>query len=189
MNGAPDAAVAGPTSLRSGAVSVPYAKRMSSPLAIGSPHEPIDAPTPFRYSTRNAPVAGSNAVDWPPTSANEGLPIGGAKNVPEVEKGAAKEAAATAAPRVGTGVGLVPPFAAVPSHSCGAVSAPAVNWKGRTSVVTGPSNTVAVGPSIRRLTVTGAAAATEADTSSARTASARPARRWSMKPPLSTRAI
>src|SRR4051794_41869102 len=34
---------------------------------------------------------------------------------------------------------------------------------------------------MRRLTVTGAAAATEAGTSSASTASARPARRWSMR--------
>ena len=37
-----------------------------------------------------------------------------------VEKGAAADAAAIAAPRVGTGVGLGPWFAAVPSHWCGA---------------------------------------------------------------------
>ena len=186
--GAPAVAVAGPLSRRSGAASLPYANSTSSPSAIGSPQDPSDADTPFLYSTRNAPVAGSNGVGWPPTWSNDGLPRD-AKKLPDVENAPAAEAAATAAPRVGTGTALVPWLAAVASHSCAAVSAPAVNWNARTSVVTGPSNTVLAGPSIRSVTVTGAAAASEAGTSSAARASARPARRWSMEPPLSTRAI
>src|SRR3954447_7399847 len=143
-------------------------------MATGSAHEPTDAATPFLYSTRNALVAGAKAVGWPAIWANEGLPSD-AKKVPEVENGAASDAAAIAAPRVGTGTGLEPWFAAVASQVCAAVSGPVVKRNGRTSVVTGPSNAVLAGPSMRRSTVTGAAAATEAGPSMARAASAAPA--------------
>ncbi len=62
----------------------------------------------------------------------------------------------SAAPRVGIGEGDDPPVAEVPSHWWSAVSDPSVKWNVRTSVVTGPSNKVEVGPSIRSSTGTGA---------------------------------
>ena len=84
--------------------------------------------------------------------------------------GADSAAATSAAPRVGTGAGLEP--VVVPSHWC-SVDSP-VKRNGRMSVVTGPSNSVLLAPSIRRSTVTGAASAAGAAASTARPA-ARPA--------------
>ena len=58
-------------------------------------------------------------------------------------------------PAIVTGAAAITwPLVTSAPHSCGS---PPVKLNGRTSVVTGPSKSVRVAPSIRRSTVTGAA--------------------------------
>jgi hypothetical protein len=108
-------------------------------LAIGSPHEPFEANWKFLYSARKRDVP-SKATFSPAISVNDGPKL---ENEPFVVNGVARAAAVTAAPRVVVGAGSLPPEV-VPSHWYSVAGS--VNRNGRTSVVTGPSNSVFVGP-------------------------------------------
>src|SRR5262249_12435516 len=79
------------------------------------------------------------------------------------------------------------PAGGAPAQSC--VAGSPVNWNGCTSVVTGPSNTVPVGPSTRRLTVTGAAIADPAEAAMRPAAKPGDSLSFMLGAPLSTRAF